>query len=98
MGSGRCAKTLKGSLRVSRFFEGAREELRETIVIGRCSFRVSREQVAVIFTLLRTEVSQVQWIEFWRDDAGALDDVFCRIFRAVGAGNSGQWSVIGGQR
>jgi hypothetical protein len=53
MGSGRFAKTLKGSLRISRFFEGAREKLRETMVIGRCNFRASREQVAVIFAPLR---------------------------------------------
>jgi hypothetical protein len=79
MGSGRCAKSLKGSLRVSRFFEGAREELRETIVIGRCNFRVSREEVAVVFTRLRRGGSQVQWIEFWRGDAGIVEGIFWGI-------------------
>jgi hypothetical protein len=84
MRNGRCAKTLKGSLRISRFFEGAREKFRETIVIGRCNFRVSREQVAVIFTLLQTEVSQVQWIEFWRGDAGGFGGVFAGFLRCEG--------------
>jgi hypothetical protein len=70
------AKGLECSLRVSRFFEGAREKFRETIVIGRCNFRVSREQVAVIFTRLRIGASQVQWMEIWRGDAGILDGVF----------------------
>jgi hypothetical protein len=50
MGGVRFAKTLKCSLRISRFFEGAREKLRETIVVGRCNLRASQEVVAVIFT------------------------------------------------
>ena len=57
------AKGLKGSLRVSRFFEGAREKLRETKVIGRCNFRAWREQVSVIFVRLRRGAAQVQWTE-----------------------------------
>jgi hypothetical protein len=73
------AKGLKCSLRVSRFFEGAREKLRETIVIGRCNFRVWREQVSVIFARLRRGAPQVEWIEIWCGDVSILGGVFWGI-------------------
>jgi hypothetical protein len=46
MGSVRFAKTLKGSLRISRFFEGVRERFRETLVFGRGNLRASQERFA----------------------------------------------------
>jgi hypothetical protein len=52
-------KSLKRSLRISRFFEGAREKLRETIVIGRRNFHTWREVVAVIFARVQFSASQV---------------------------------------
>jgi hypothetical protein len=73
------AKGLKGSLRVSRFFEGAREKLRGTMLIGRCNFRVWREQVAVIFMRLRRGAAQDQWMEIWCGGAGILGGVFWGI-------------------
>lgn len=73
------AKGLKCSLRVSRFFEGARKKLRETIVVGRCNFRVWREQVAVIFMHLRRCAAQVQWTEIWCGDVGIVEGVFWGI-------------------
>jgi hypothetical protein len=74
-------KSLKRSLRISRFFEGAREKFRETIVIGRCNFHAWREVVAVIFARSQIGVSQVQWIAVWCAELGILDGVFRRFCR-----------------
>ena len=55
-------------------------------MIGRCNFRVSREQVAVVFTHLRIDGSQVQWIDIWRGDAAVFDGDF-RGFCALWGGS-----------
>jgi hypothetical protein len=70
------AKSLKCSFRISRFFEGAREKFRETVVIGRCNFHTWRRVVAVIFARVQFSASQVQWIAVWCVGLGIFDGVF----------------------